>query len=228
MSFVCTRAADGHSLPLFEAKPVGVPKAGIVVLHEAFGVTEHIRDMCVWLAGEGYYAVAPEMFARVEPDAANRVLAYNMEAFQQGRVYIKDTPQEHWVLDCAASVAYLQGFGLQVGAVGYCWGGSLAYMSACLVDGVKAADCYYGGMIPELVAQMKPRCPVQFHVAEHDRYFAVDAAVAAIGHHVPQAALHVYDADHGFNRNGGITFDVAASSLARTRTLDFLQANLGG
>ncbi|MFZ2586894.1 MAG: dienelactone hydrolase family protein [Alphaproteobacteria bacterium] len=222
MSFVTTSTADGHVLPLFEAKPVGVPKAGVVVLHEAFGVTPHIQQMCVWLAGQGYHAVAPEMFARAEPVADKRDLPYNKEGFEQGRVYIHATPKAHWLADCNAAAAYLQGFGLPVAAVGYCWGGSLAYLMACQTPGVKAADSYYGGMIPELVATMKPNCPVQFHLATHDRYFPLDTAVNAINHHLPNAPVHVYVADHGFNRNGGITYDDEAAQLARSRTLAFL------
>lgn len=226
MTRIHCQAADGFQLPAYQASPKGTPKAGVVVLHEAFGVTPHIQDMADWLAAQGYLAVAPELFARAEADPAKRVLAYNNKDFMQGREYIKAISRDDWVKDCAAAVAYLQGQGLHVAAVGYCWGGSLAYMTACNVPGLACADCYYGGLIPDLVKAMKPKCPVQFHVAEHDRYFPVKEALEAIRTEVPQAKLFVYDADHGFNRNGGITYDEGAAQVARARTLEFLQANI--
>lgn len=219
--------ADGHNLPCYQALPNGTPKGGVALFHEAFGVTPHIRDMADALAADGYHVLAPEMFARAEADPAKRILPYNKDGLEQGRRYILATPREEWLLDTSACVTHLHGQGVNVATMGYCWGGSLAYLTACKVPQVGAAVCYYGGMLAELVAAMQPACPVQFHLAEHDRYIPVKAATGAIRTHLPQASLYVYDADHGFNRNGGATYDAAAAHTARARTAAFLAENIG-
>lgn len=206
---------------------MGKAKGGVALFHEAFGVTHHMREMADWLAAEGYHVLAPEMFSRAEADPAKRVLPYNKDGLEQGRRYILATPREEWLLDTSACVQHLHGLGLKVATMGYCWGGSLAYLTACKAPHVAAASCYYGGMTADLVAAMQPVCPVEFHLAVHDRYIPIQAATDAIRAHLPAAALHVYDADHGFNRTGGATFDAAAAALARARSLAFLAENIG-
>ncbi|MCP5404633.1 MAG: dienelactone hydrolase family protein [Pseudomonadaceae bacterium] len=219
-------AEDGHRLPVYEAKPAGEVRGGVVLFHEAFGVTPHIQQMADWLAGERYHVLAPEMLARAVAKAEDRALSYNKEGLEAGRRAIIATPREKWMADAAACVAHLQGKGLKAATLGYCWGGSLAYMTACTVPNVACADCYYGGMLADLVAMMQPACPVQFHLAVHDRYIPLAQAEGAIKVHLPQASLHVYDADHGFNRTGGATYNDALAQQARARTLVFLAENL--
>jgi carboxymethylenebutenolidase len=223
---VMLAAADGFRLPACEVKPQGKPRAGLVMLHEAFGVTEHIKRMAEGYAAEGYHVLAPEMLARAEPDWKKRQLSYNKAGLEQGRVLISGIPQEAWLTDLGACVGYLAGLGLPVAALGYCWGGSLAYMAASKVPGVKAAVCYYGGMMAELAETMQPRCPVMVHLAEHDRYIPVKGAEAALRRHVPEAGVFVYDADHGFNRDVGVSYNETAAKLARERSIAFLAKHL--
>jgi carboxymethylenebutenolidase len=221
-------ATDGHQLPCYAAWPTDTPKAGLLILHEAFGVTPHIQRMADLYATHGYLAVAPEMLSRSQPEAAKRVLPYNKEGLDEGRRLITAITQQQWITDMAAAADWIRGQGVQkVGAVGYCWGGSLAYMSACKVPGIGAAVGYYGGMLKELVTLMKPQCPVLIHLATLDRYIPLEATREAFATHLPTVPVHIYDADHGFNRDDGITFNPTASTVALERSLAFLEANLG-
>lgn len=220
-------AADSFQLPCYAAWPTGTPKAGLLILHEAFGVTPHIQRMADLYAFKGYLAVAPEMLARAQPDADKRVLPYSKEGLDEGRRLITAIPHAEWITDMAAAAAWMTANGApKLGAVGYCWGGSLAYMAACKVPGMGAASGYYGGMLKELVGMMRPQCPVLIHLATLDRYIPLEPTIEAFKQ-VPEVELHVYDADHGFNRDDGITFNQGASDTALERTLAFLQSNLG-
>lgn len=223
---VTLTASDGHQLPAYLVRPQAEPKAGVVIYQEAFGVTPHIKRMCAWLAENGYLALAPDMFARSEPDPAKRVLSYSKEGLNQGRDYIVAHPKETWLLDCTAAIEHVKGQGLKTGTLGYCWGGSLSYFSASQVSGVSACVGYYGGMMADLAAAMQPPCPVQIHLATLDRYIPVGPTSAAITRHVPKAELYIYDADHGFNRDDGVTYSPPAATLARERTLRFFRDNL--
>lgn len=220
-------ASDGHQLPCYVAWPEGAPKAGLLILHEAFGVTPHIQRMADMYASHGYLAVAPEMLSRSQPNAEGRVLAYNKEGLDEGRRLITAIPHEKWVADMAAAAAWMTANGApKLGAVGYCWGGSLAYMAACQVPGMSAAVGYYGGMLRELTGMMRPKCPVLIHLATLDRYIPLEPTKEAFAQ-VPEAEVHVYEADHGFNRDDGVTFNEGASALALQRSLAFLSTNLG-
>lgn len=226
MKTVSLTASDGHTFPACVANPKGKPKGGVVVFQEAFGVTAHIKDMCHWLADAGYMAVAPEMFARVEPDPAKRDLPYTKAGLDAGRNYIMAIPQPQWLEDVKAAVAHVEAQGLGAATLGYCWGGSLAYLGACQIPTVKAGISYYGGMMAELSGKMKPACPVQFHLATLDRYIPLEPTKAALEANVPHGEIYVYEADHGFNRTGGAVYDDACAQLARMRTLELLKTIL--
>lgn len=226
-SRILAPASDGHQLPCYAAWPAGTPKAGLIILHEAFGVTPHIQRMADMFATHGYLAVAPEMLSRSQPDAAKRILPYSKEGLEEGRILIGAIPLEKWVEDMAAATQWIRAQGVpKVGAVGYCWGGSLAYMAACKVSGMGAAVGYYGGMLKELVGMMKPQCPTMIHLATLDRYIPLEETKTAFATNLPDVPVYVYNADHGFNRDDGVTFNPPASSLALERSLAFLTQNL--
>jgi len=201
----------------YRAQPKGPVRGGIVVLHEAFGVTPHMCRVADWLAGEGYATVAPNLLASVgQLDA----LPQNKLGLDTGRALIGQRRMEDVLGEIAVCVSELSVHG-KVGTVGYCWGGSLSFASAAKVPGVAAASAYYGGKLGELARTLVPQCPVEVHLAELDRYVDFAAAWGALQPLAPGVVTYAYAADHGFHRDDGVTFDAQAAGVARARTLAF-------
>jgi carboxymethylenebutenolidase len=221
MQEFCT-LADGRQLGIWVARPATAPKGCLVVLHEAFGVTPHIERVCAEYATEGYLCAAPAMLMHASGRPEGVVLPQNKEGLEAGRKLIMATPLPQWVAMIQAVVTWAAGQGLASATLGYCWGGSCAYCAGAQIPALKAAVAYYGGMLAELTAQGQPTCPTLVHLATADRYIPLEATLKAFAHHHPQALVHVYEADHGFNRDDGKTFDKLASQLAKARTLELL------
>lgn len=210
-------ASDGHSLGAYVANAGGTPKGGIVVLQEIFGVNAHIRDVCDRFAREGYRAVAPALYDRSSQKDAE--LTYEKEDVAAGRKLREEFSWDDTILDVAAAVEMLANDGdVKVGTVGYCWGGTISYLSATRLD-IAGAVVYYGGQIMPYVNE-SARCPLLMHFGKSDASIPLTDVDAIQAAH-PEADVHVYDAGHGFNcdRRGG--FNEAASKLATSRTLDF-------
>jgi carboxymethylenebutenolidase len=190
------------------------------VVQEIFGVNGHIRDVADGFAQDGYVALAPALYDRVEK---NIELGYTPDDIQKGldvrsRIDLDDT-----LKDLAAAVDALQTDG-PVGIVGYCWGGSLAYIGACRLDGLKAAVGYYGAMI-HAHRNETPRAPTMLHFGSKDASIPMDQ-VEEIRKAQPMLTFHIYDADHGFNCDQRGQYDAESAKVARERTLDFFEANL--
>ena len=214
-------ASDGHTLGGYRSDPTGRPSGGIVVLQEIFGVNGHIRDVCDRFAADGYVAVAPALYDR--SSKKNVELDYTKEDVSIGRKLREEFSWDDTILDVEAAVKRLEAEGLKVGAVGYCWGGTIAYLSATRLP-VHAAVVYYGGQILPYVDE-KERCPLLMHFGAKDASIPPDD-VAAIQKAHPNAGVHVYDADHGFNCDRRASFDEKASRLASERTLAFFGEHL--
>ncbi len=221
MQTFCTMA-DGRSLGLWVTKPSHPPRAGLMILHEAFGVTPHIQRVCAAYTAQGYLCAAPAMLMVGSGRPEGVVLPQNKEGLDEGRKLIMATPIPAWVAMMQATHDWLTAQGVASAALGYCWGGSCAYLAGVHLKGLKASVAYYGGMLGELAAQAQPACPTLIHLATADRYIPIKETCQALAHHHPAATVHVYEADHGFNRDDGKAFDAAASLLARQRTDDFL------
>lgn len=226
MSQIKLTARDGHSFDAWAARPSSTPVAGVVVIQEIFGVNPHVRSVADRYADEGYLAVAPALFDRVERDVE---LAYNDADRTRGFGLKNDTGNDSPLLEVAACVAWLRAQGVRkVGVVGYCWGGLLTWLSACRVDGVDAAVPYYGGGMPDF-AKEHAKCPVLAHFADQDMWIpaeGIEAFKAAQADADPPVAVHLYHAHHGFNRDGSAVYEPNAAALARERTLDFFRAHL--
>jgi len=214
------QAADGHALGAYRADPGGTPRAGLVVCQEIFGVNGHIQDVTDGFAAEGYLAVAPAIFDRVEPGLE---LDYTAEAVERGRAIRAECGWDGVVRDIAAASAVVQAAG-KVGVVGYCWGGSMAWVAACRLD-VAAAVGYYGGQIIQFNDET-PKCPTLLHFGETDTTIPPDDVEAIRGAH-PDVPIHVYPAGHGFNCDRRASFHPESSALARIRTLEFFARHLG-
>jgi carboxymethylenebutenolidase len=214
-------AADGHRLAAYRADPDGAPRGGIVVIQEIFGVNGHIRGVADGYAAAGYVALAPAIYDRFERGVE---LGYDDDSITRGREIRAEVGWDGPMQDLAAAVAALADVG-KVGTVGYCWGGSLAWLTATRLD-VAAAVCYYGGQIVPYKDE-KPRCPALMHFGDQDASIPltdVDAIRAA----QPGVPIHVYPgAGHGFNCDQRASFHQESSTLALQRTLAFFGEHVG-
>ena len=215
-------AKDGHVLSAYRADPVGNPRGGVVVLQEIWGVNDHIRAVADSYAAEGYAAVAPALFDRVERDVA--MDQYTNETRTRGFSVMQKVDHDEAMLDVAAAADSLSATG-RVGVVGFCFGGRLAWLAASRVPGISGAVAYYGGGIPGMAAE-KPRCPVIFHFGERDQHIPVDA-IREFGKAHPTLPIYMYNADHGFNCDQRGSYDEASAKLARQRTLEFFGKTIG-
>jgi carboxymethylenebutenolidase len=213
-------ASDKHQFDAYLAAPAGKPRGGIVVIQEIFGVNHHMRSVTDRFAAEGYAALAPALFDRVE---RNVDVGYDEAGIAKGRTVRQGVSYDQAMRDTAAAVAHLQQFG-KVGIVGYCWGGNVAWLAACRLP-VAAAVGYYGGDIANLLNET-PKAPLQLHFGELDQHIT-PAAVARIRAAVPKVPVHTYRAGHGFNCDERKDYDAASADLARKRTLAFFAEHVG-
>ena len=136
-------ASDGHSMDAYRADPAGDVKGQLVVIQEIFGVNSHVRGVCDRFADVGYVALAPALFDRLEK---NFEVGYESDDVAQGRDLKDNASYDDAITDVQAAIDVLKGDG-KVGVVGYCWGGSVSWLSACRICDAAAAVCYYGGNI---------------------------------------------------------------------------------
>src|SRR5579875_1135050 len=172
------RAEDGHEFGAYVAKPAGVPIAGLVVIQEIFGVNGHIQSVTGSYAKDGFLAIAPAIFDRVERGVD---LGYDAEGMQAGRTIAMQMKPENVLKDVDAALAYARlETGRKTGIIGYCLGGSVAWQAACRLN-VDAAVGYYGSQIVQQAAEM-PKCSVILHFGNKDAHITpemVDKVVAA-------------------------------------------------
>jgi len=211
-------AADGHSLSAYQAKPQGRTRGALVIIQEIFGVNEHIRRVCDDFASEGYHTIAPALFDRV---LRNTELGYTPDDVARGREIRADARWDDAVLDVAAALD-TPGPG-DVAVVGYCWGGSMAWLAATRLKPA-AAVCYYGGQIIDF-AKEQPGCPVMMHFGEQDSAIPM-TDVESIQREQVGVEVFTWPAGHGFNCDARASYDAECASQARKHTLNFLRANL--
>lgn len=220
------KASDGHQLSAYCATPKGAPKGGLVVIQEIFGVNTHIREVCDGFAADGYAAVAPALFDRVERGVD---IGYTPPDIERGRALRAKVPAEGPVLDTAAALAAVRkvkDVG-KIGIVGYCWGGTVAWLAAADIPGFAAAVGYYGGGIAEAVAKTA-KVPVMLHFGALDQSIPL-SDVEKIRQRHPKIPIFVYDdAGHGFSCDHRGSYNAAAAKLARERTMAFFAEHLGG
>jgi len=218
---VTLQAADGHELSAYRADPPGEARGGLVIVQEIFGVNSHIRSVADGFAADGYVAVAPALFDRIERGVE---FGYDPDSVARGRELKGHMSWDDAVKDIAAAVAALSG--LKVGVVGYCMGGTVAFLAATRIAGLSAAVGYYGGQINDFKDET-PQCPVMLHFGTEDASIPMDN-VAAVRAAQPDIPVHIYEgAGHGFNCDQRGSHHPQASATARERTLAFLRENLG-
>ena len=209
-------AADGHKLDAYIVRPKGKPKGGLVILQEIFGLNGHMKHVGEEYADEGYLCVVPAMFDRIQK---NLIIGYT--EFQAGRDAVGKLTEPQILADLAARTKAAAEGGPVI-HIGYCWGGAIAYMAACKVDGVAAAVAYYGTRIIQYCETMLPRVPVQYHFGLLDRSIPTEAITKIKAAH-PVGQFWTYEnADHGFTCHERPTYNAEAKALAKQRTLAFL------
>lgn len=231
MSSVTITPLDGQGqFQAYLAQPDGTPKAAIVVIQEIFGVNPGIRRKCDRLAEQGYLAIAPDLFWRLEPGIE---LDPDVDAeLNRGLDLMGQFDQDKGIEDIEATIRTARDHvgGGKVGAVGYCLGGRLAYMTAARTD-VDATVGYYAVGIDRLLDEaMSIAHPLMLHIAGDDGF--VPAEVQAAMHEGlddhPKVVLHDYPGmDHGFATEMGKRRSEAAAQLADQRTAEFFTSHLG-
>ena len=212
---------DTHSLGAYRADPQGAAKGAMVVVQEIFGVNHHVRAVCDRLAALGYVAVAPAVFDRFVRDFE---CGYTPDEIAHARSYLGNLNWEHMMADIAAAAESLKGTG-PLGVVGFCMGGTAAFLSACRIPGFAAAVAFYGGMIGKF-ADEKPKCPLQMHFGEKDEGIPM-STVDEIKKKQPQAETYVYpNAAHGFYCDERASYNKDAAALAWSRTQEFLAKHM--
>ncbi|MGB0670270.1 MAG: dienelactone hydrolase family protein [Rhodospirillales bacterium] len=215
---ISLKASDGHRLSAWTTEPKGDPVGGVVVIQEIFGVNGHIRDVCQRFSEAGYRAVAPALFDRRETGVE---LDYDENGKTRGRKLRTALDWDESLADIRAAIDSLAP--LPVAAVGFCWGGSLAFLTACRLP-VAAAVGYYGGQIKAFPEETL-NAPVILHFGDGDPLISA-ADRAQVAQAYPDIPQYVYDAGHGFNCDRRADFRPEAAALAWQRTLNFLSTSM--
>jgi carboxymethylenebutenolidase len=218
---VTLKAADGFEFGAYVARPAGEPTAGLVVVQEVFGVNAHIRSVTDGFAADGFFAVAPAIFDRIERDVD---IGYSDEEMQKARSFFPRLDPDKQLADIAASISYAaRQTGKKAGIVGYCLGGTLAWLAATRLNPAAAVG-YYGGNIAKY-ADETPNAPVMLHFGSQDTHIPAEGVERVKAAH-PEVEIYWYDAGHAFNRDIGPSYQPEAAKLARERTIAFLRKHL--
>lgn len=219
--------------PAYLAAPVGAAKAAIIVIPEIFGVNAGIRQKCDRLANDGYLAIAPDIFWRFAPGVE---LNPDVEAqLQEAFGYFGQYDADDGVKDIEATIHAIRGgisghaAAQNVGCVGYCLGGRLAYMAATRTD-ISASVGYYGVMIDQMLGESHAIAhPLMLHIPTADHFVGPEAQAAihaGLGNH-PKVTLHDYEGlDHGFAAEMGNRRNEAGAALADSCTAAFFAEHL--
>lgn len=220
---------DG-SFTAYVARPAAAKAPAIVVIQEIFGVNEVMRGVADWLASEGFLAIVPDLFWRIEPgiELTDKSEAEWKRAFELFNAFDVDKG----ITDIAATVDHIRkdaGSTGKVGSVGYCLGGLLAFLTATRTN-VDGSVGYYGvGLDKRLDEAANLSKPVLLHIAEEDQFCpaaARDQIVAGLSTN-PKVTLAVYPGrDHAFARIGGEHYDAGDAKRANDATLAFFRGAL--
>lgn len=220
---------DGRRMPAYRADPDGESRAAIVVIQEIFGVNAGIRRKCDSLARDGYLAIAPDLFWRI--DSGVQLDPDVPAEMERALSLMGDFDQDEGIRDIEATIRYARAeSGGKTGAVGYCLGGRLAYMTAARTDADATVGYYAVGVDGLLNEKHAIARPMMLHIAGDDGF--VDKATQAAMHEGlddhPGVTLYDYPGkDHGFATETGSRRSPDAAALADERTADFFRQHLG-
>jgi carboxymethylenebutenolidase len=213
--------SDGFKLSAYLAQPTTPPRGGVVILPEIFGVNSHIRGVADQYADLGYLAIAPAMFDRARPGLD---LGYTDKDVKTGQSLMRELSWDEAVLDINAAAQHVASAG-KVALVGFCWGGTAAWVAASRGTGYACAVSYYGNAIPT-VLQDRPRIPMLMHWGAKDHLIDV-ADIRRVEAAVPEVQSHLYETGHGFNCEQRTLYHAPSALLAKERTVAFLRQHVG-
>ena len=214
-------ASDGHKLGAYRADPAGKPKGAVVVIQEIFGVNNHIKRTTDGFAAKGYVAIAPALFDRAKKDVQ---LGYDPDSIASGRDIRGKVGDEGPLKDIQAAIDAVKGTG-KIATVGYCWGGTLAFLSATRLNGLAASVGYYGGGIAAAAGE-KPKVPTMLHFGDKDASIPM-TDVEKVKAARKDVTIYVYPAGHGFNCDERGSYDAASAKQALDRTMTFIAQHVG-
>jgi carboxymethylenebutenolidase len=220
-TMISLTARDGHKFSAYESKPAGKARGAIIVIQEIFGVNGHIKSVTDGFAADGYLTIAPALFDRAQRGYDT---GYSPPEIQAGIALMQSLIWDNTLQDVEATLDHSRSAG-KVGIVGYCWGGTVAWLAASRIAGVACAVPYYGGGLPDFIGET-PKCPVMFNFGEQDQRPSLEQARQIAAAH-PDAIAHYYAAGHGFNCDQRASYNAAASKVARERTLEFFGRYVG-
>ncbi|MBS3960063.1 MAG: dienelactone hydrolase family protein [Xanthomonadaceae bacterium] len=218
---VTLSTADGP-LSAWRADPSGPVRGALVVVQEIFGLNAHIRGVVDRFAEAGFAAIAPALFDPLEPGLE---LPYDADGVARGLALVDALGFERPLAAVAAAAAVVEAASPsgRVGVVGYCWGGSVAFLANCRL-GLPAVS-YYGGRTVPLLGRERPRAPLLLHFGEHDPLIPAEH-VALHREHLPGAEFAVWPAGHGFNCEMRADYHAPSAAAALERTLAFFGQHL--
>ncbi len=216
---ITLRGADGFDFSAYHEQAFTPRKGGVIVLQEIFGIDRHIRaDVERW-AKAGYEAVAPSLYDRRE---RHFTAAHDAAGMTAGVAHARATPLDQALTDIAACRDFLAERG-KVFVVGYCYGGSLTWLTAAKVEGIAAASSYYGSLV-QANAALRPLCPTIVHLGHTDPGIPADEVEKAVREHNPDVPVYIYEgAGHGFNNDSPERYNEEAADLARARTRELFE-----
>jgi carboxymethylenebutenolidase len=214
-------AADGHKLSAYLAEPKGKARGALVVVQEIFGVNKHMKEVTDGFAADGYLSICPAFFDRKERNFDH---GYTQADIDAGRTIAMSLNWDNTIADVQAAIDRIKGAG-KVGIVGYCWGGTTSWVAASRAKGLSCSAPFYGGGISNMTDE-KPKVPVMMHWGETDHAIPMEAVRKVEAAHPTQKSF-VYPAGHGFNCDHRGSYHAESAKLARSRTIEFFQKNIG-
>jgi carboxymethylenebutenolidase len=216
-----TSSHDDFSFDALHAEPNGARRGGVIVVQEIFGLDHYIREDVARWSALGFEVLAPSMFDRQE---RGFLAEHDQDGIAAGFKHAMANSRENVLSDIQACIDFLKSRG-PVFIVGYCYGGSMAWLAASRCQGLAAAASYYGSRVKDM-AGLQLGCPVIVHLGRKDGGIPADEVKAAVAAAHPDVAVYIYeDSGHGFNNTGRPDADPDDAQLARERTLELFTAN---
>lgn len=216
-----TAAHDGFAFTALHADAQGARRGGVIVIQEIFGLDKYVHEDVARWSALGFEVLAPSMFDRQEKGFTAE---HNPQGVQKGMGYAIANGQDNALGDITACVAYLAARG-PVFILGYCYGGTMAWLAASRVPGLAAASCYYGGQIAAM-AELELACPTIVHLGRKDAHIPADEVKAKIVAAHPDVWVFIHEGSgHGFNNDGVEAQDPRDAVRARQSTLVLFVAN---
>ena len=208
-----TNPADGFAFGAYHAPPAEARRGGLVILHAIWGLRPHLRALADDMAGEGYEVLVPSLSDRFEPGFPDKDV--DPPRLPRREVWAESVGWGAGTLgDVQTAIDHLAG---PVFVMGFCFGGTTAWLAASRCTGIAATACFYGGAIARYVDET-PRCPTILHFGKTDPLIPPDEVAAITAAH-PDIPAFLYDAGHAFVAPNAYHADSARLAMLRTRQL---------